>query len=419
MAKISFILRQNRSSYSVRMFMNAGKDHATLTLGITLDRSEQWSPDHPSGPVINHPCARSYNTILRARMAQAQEVLANLTLAHGPSGVTIDMLKTELQRQIDPTKAEREEKRRADEERRARSVEVIYYQFMHQHHGRTAEIYRDTMTRLRKFADLDTLQFEDITVPWIHKFDEFLSATRGVNSRSIDLRNIRAVCHYAWINDITTTYAWKAYSIKREEGDVDPLTVQQFSDIFKADMDPDLVHYRDMALLGFYLIGINLVDLHALTADNIKNGYLTYRRAKTGRKYTIKIEPEAEEILKKYQGKEHLLDWADSYKSHKDYMKHQNDALQKIGPYAIKSAKNKRGVTYYYKEYEAIMSDLTWYQFRHTWATFAASLDISKDIIALCLGHGKRTVTDVYINYDQKKIDDANRKVIDYALTLI
>lgn len=419
MAKASYILRQNRSSYSVRMFLNAGKSHATMTVGITLDGPEQWSPDNPSGPVVNHPCARAYNTLLRARLAQAQEVIANLTLAYGASGITIDMLRTELSRKIDPVKAEAQERQRIAEEQRARSVRVVYYRFMHEHHGRTAELYRETLTRIGQFADLDSLHFEDITVDWIRNFDTHLSATRGVNSRSIDLRNLRAVCHYAWMHDITTTYAWKAYTIRREEGDVDPITPQQFSAIFRADMDPDRIMYRDMALLGFCLIGINLVDLHSLTPDNIRNGYLTYRRAKTGRRYTIRIEPEAEAIISKYRGHDHLLSWADSYKSHKDFMKHQNDALQKIGPYTIKSDKNKRGVTYYYKEYSPIMPQLTWYQFRHTWATFAADLDIPKDIIALCLGHGRKTVTDVYVNYDQRKIDQANRRVIDYALSLI
>lgn len=51
---------------------------------------------------------------------------------------------------------------------------------------------------------------------------------------------------------------------------------------------------------------------------------------------------------------------------------------------------------------------------RHSWATIAASLDIPKETIAAALGHGGNSVTDIYINFDQKKIDEANRKVIDY-----
>ena len=31
------------------------------------------------------------------------------------------------------------------------------------------------------------------------------------------------------------------------------------------------------------------------------------------------------------------------------------------------------------------------------------------------LGHGGYSVTDIYIEFDMKKVDEANRKVIDYV----
>ena len=51
----------------------------------------------------------------------------------------------------------------------------------------------------------------------------------------------------------------------------------------------------------------------------------------------------------------------------------------------------------------------------HTSATIASSLDIPKETIAAALGHGGNTVTDIYIDFDQKKVDEANRKVIDHV----
>jgi integrase len=53
---------------------------------------------------------------------------------------------------------------------------------------------------------------------------------------------------------------------------------------------------------------------------------------------------------------------------------------------------------------------------RHTWATIAASIGIPKDTITSALGHsnGSKT-TEIYIKRDeQNRIDEANRKVIDY-----
>lgn len=53
---------------------------------------------------------------------------------------------------------------------------------------------------------------------------------------------------------------------------------------------------------------------------------------------------------------------------------------------------------------------------RRSWATIAAELDIPKDTIGKALGHSEwdSSTTDLYIKFDNKKIDEANRKVIDY-----
>ena len=37
----------------------------------------------------------------------------------------------------------------------------------------------------------------------------------------------------------------------------------------------------------------------------------------------------------------------------------------------------------------------------------------SKDVISAALGHGKKTVTDIYIKFDMRKVDAANRRIID------
>lgn len=54
---------------------------------------------------------------------------------------------------------------------------------------------------------------------------------------------------------------------------------------------------------------------------------------------------------------------------------------------------------------------------RHTWATVAAELDVPKEVIAHALGHSwaNSTTTDIYIHFDMRKVDKANRKVIDYV----
>ena len=80
----------------------------------------------------------------------------------------------------------------------------------------------------------------------------------------------------------------------------------------------------------FMLIGINVVDLFSL--KEIEDGRINYYRAKTHRLYSIKVEPEAEEIINKYAGTNWLVNIHDRYKNHTDYTKHINSALKEIGP---------------------------------------------------------------------------------------
>lgn len=54
---------------------------------------------------------------------------------------------------------------------------------------------------------------------------------------------------------------------------------------------------------------------------------------------------------------------------------------------------------------------------RHTWATIASRLDLPKEVISRGLGHSfGLSVTDIYIDFDNSKVDEANRRVIDYVL---
>lgn len=82
--------------------------------------------------------------------------------------------------------------------------------------------------------------------------------------------------------------------------------------------------------------------------------------------------------------------------------------LKQIGPVIRKGLGGK-------KERSPLFPEISSYWARHTWATVAASLDIPKETISAALGHEIGSeVTSIYIKFDRKKIDEANRKVIEY-----
>ena len=62
-----------------------------------------------------------------------------------------------------------------------------------------------------------------------------------------------------------------------------------------------------------------------------------------------------------------------------------------------------------------IAEGMTVYTARYTFASIGAELEIPRETIALCLGHSWADVTDHYIAYGTKRIDDAVRKIIEYV----
>lgn len=141
----------------------------------------------------------------------------------------------------------------------------------------------------------------------------------------------------------------------------------------------------------------------SLKSENLTSGgRIQYHRAKTNRLYDIKVEPEALELINKYRGKKYLLNPLDKYK---DYLHHMNDALKTLGRVY------KLGIGW---TGDSLFSDISSYWSRHTWATIAYQIDIPHDVIGQALGHAESDTTDIYIRYDNTKVDRANRQVIDY-----
>lgn len=264
---------------------------------------------------------------------------------------------------------------------------------------RTRDIYLSTQTAILKYRkDAAFLKFSDITLAWLHDFEAFLAKTSpSANARAIHLRNIRAIFNYAIDEGLTEAYPFRRFKIRNEATRKRALSVDQLRTLINAELPEWQNRHRDFFLLSFMLLGINTIDLCSLRRGDLIGDRIEFSRAKTHRLYSIKVEPEAEEIIKRYRGDSLLLNFADGLKNYRMYYNRLAIGLKQIG--------------------EALhLPALSSYWARHTWATIAASLDIPRDTIAHALGHGGNTVTDIYIDFDQAKVDEANRRVLDWVL---
>lgn len=376
---------------------------AHISLGIYLKPS-QWDTA-ACRAVGNAPSRTFVNEHASRVMLDAQRALLELQDAGGVKHLSATQLRDKIVALLFPGDK--------DETSAVGQFTEAFRRFIaKKEKPRTREIYEYTLQRLYKFCpELDTLGFEDITRDWLASFDKFLARTSPArNARNIHLRNIRAVFNDAIDDELTSAYPFRKMKIRNEETVKRSLTVEQLRTLFNYPVEPRQRQYLDMFILIFCLMGINITDLCALTPSDLSDGRISYRRAKTGKLYDIKVEPEAMEIINRHRGKAYLLDILDRYSNYKDYAQRLNRNLQEIGEVKIAGRGGR-------KTRRPLFPSITTYWARHSWATVAASLDIPKETISEALGHeiGSR-VTSIYINFDRRKVDEANRRVLDWVL---
>ena len=250
--------------------------------------------------------------------------------------------------------------------------------------------YTTTKYRLSLYCDPDVLRFSDLTYAWFEAWIKQME-DGGLKRNTVSkyLKVVKTVIKYAEDDGVQVNPAYKKIDSRAEtDTPMRNLPVQTLRRIRDTQVKGKTAMYKDAFMLSFYLIGINLADLLALPKDAIVNGRLHYKRAKTGKNYSVLVQPEAQAIIDKYPGKTHLLSFGEKVSC---FRMNCNDLLRKLEP------------------------GLTWYWARYSWANYAIDLDIPKDTVSEAMGHKHgSTVTGIYIKYSQDKADAANRQVLDY-----
>ena len=377
--------KRNKKNCHLRLAINQFGKTAYLSLDIVLDLDQ-----YVDGQVVKHPNAKTLNIYLNKILNQAQETIF-VNQVSGYSNLSAQQIRDKLEANLFSV---------------GKVTFLQYYEnFMNKKSGGTYEVYLNTYNRLKSYIKTD-ICFEEINKSWLQDFEMFLSSTNRKNSCNIHLRNIRAVFNDAIDNEVTTNYPFRNYRIRPEQTAKRSLSIEDLRFIFfDMQVEEHQECYLDYFKLIFLLCGINTIDLAHLT--EIVNGRIEYRRAKTHKLYSIKVEPEAMEIINRHKGTKYLLDILNEERTDfKSWQKRFNSNLKAFGKVEVGKHGKKTKTPYF--------PFLSTYWARHTWATIAAQLDIPKETIAKALGHSDNSVTDIYINFDKRKIDEANRQVIDY-----
>ena len=381
-------------------------------IGICL-LPEQW--DEANCKVTpKHPQHKALNLKLKSIIASVEAVMARY-IGWDVEGETI---YTEIEQTIFPERAEKKkiaEAQAAEEAARLiaekNSLTEVARRFTELKKPSTRLTYERTLKHIEAFISKgQSNNLDEVNKAWLTGFDNYLAESNpSPNARALHFRNLRAVFNYAIDEELTANYPFRRFKIKTVKTDKRSLTVETLRQILTYPIEEWQVAYRNMFKLSFMLMGINFADMLNLERGDMREGRIVFNRHKTARLYSMKVEPEAMELIEKYAGENHLLSIMDSRKDYLQYIRQTNNALRKIGDCERSGLGGK-------KKHNAICPDLSTYWARHTWATIAASLDIPKETIAAALGHGGNTVTDIYIDFDRRKVDEANRRVLDWVL---
>lgn len=402
MAKIKFILdkqvRKDGSNIVMLSFIHKGF-RKQATLGIKV-HPENWDTEKclVTTKEKNH---RHINQRLQYLRSAAECVI----LRH--YGLNSDgcAIYSDIEAVLFPEKVEEKK----EEARATNTLSEVARRFTELKKPSTRLTYERTLKHIETFiATGQSNNLDEVNKAWLTAFDNYLAESNpSPNARALHFRNLRAVFNYAIDEELTANYPFRRFKIKTVKTAKRNLTTEELRVVFNYAVEDWQVIYRDMFKLSFMLMGVNFADLLNLTRSEMRSGRIEFNRHKTARLYSMKIEPEAMELIQKYAGSEYLLSIMDGRKDYVQFIRQTNHALKCIGTKSVKGHAPKG---------EALFPGLTTYWARHTWATIAASLDIPKETIAAALGHGGNTVTDIYIDFDRRKVDEANRKVLDWVL---
>lgn len=377
-------------SYPIQVAVGFGTN-LYISTGISV-RAENW--DSISGQIINLREARQLNSAISALELQIQARVLELR----SRGILNKLTKAQLREMIKNTEL-------TNPTIGMPTLGELFDMVIASRRTEGTKItYRYTLSKLNGYCgDVYKVRLIDVDKLWASHFMQSLQDLSR-NSQSLVFSKLKSAMQYAYDEEIISKFPFRNLRMKMEETPMRVLTVEQMRLLSSMKLSGRKAECRDVFMLMFFLIGINISDLYKLKKENIVNGRLEYRRNKTGKLYSIKLEKEALSILDKYKGRKKLIKLFEGI-TVDSVISHYNYVLKRIGQMKVGA---DEGLS---------CPKLSTYYARYTWATLAAMLDVPRDTISESLGHSYGCpVTNVYIQFSRDKVDKANRRVIDYVL---
>jgi integrase/recombinase XerD len=240
------------------------------------------------------------------------------------------------------------------------------------------KIYQQSLSTISKEINLDipftALSYKDV----MNLETKLYKRGMSINGASVYLRTFRAVCNKAINQDIVKLewYPFRKHRMRKEKTVPRVMTMEEIKSYFSLNLPPTHPSYTywNIGRLIFMLRGINLRDLILLKPECLKNGRLIYRRAKTGKLYSIQVTPEITATLSTFTPNETLLGVLTGDRI---------SGIKHFKTVAIKSFDYLCSILFQ-PEHFRVISNQTWYEPGKTSATEGEQpIDVAYTIIAL------------------------------------
>ncbi|MDE5673920.1 MAG: site-specific integrase, partial [Muribaculaceae bacterium] len=271
---------------------------------------------------------------------------------------------------------------------------------------RTAETYKATLNSFRKFRNDKDLMLDSLSSEIMEAYEAW-HQQRGITPNTISFysRILRAVYNRAVEEDIIDNrnpfrhvYTGIDKTVKRAL----PLILIRRIKTLDLSPSPALDFARDMFLMSFYLRGMSFIDMTYLRKTDLRNGYVTYRRRKTGQRLMIEWTDEMQLIIDKYPANtsDYLLPIIRNTSTSERY------AYRNVGYNINHNLKIIAGMV-------GITIPLTLYVARHSWASAAKAKGVPLSVISEGMGHESEKTTRIYLaSLDTSVVDKANSLIL-------
>ena len=276
----------------------------------------------------------------------------------------------------------------------------------------TAHVYESALRSFTMFCGTAGVSFRQITRGNLKRYSSYLMDCHlRLNTISTYMRMLRCIYNRG-VDMHQTPYVHRMFrdvftGIDTRQKKAIP--INELHTLLNEDPQSDkLRRTQAIANLLFLFCGMPFVDLAHLRKSDLKDGYLTLRRRKTGMPLSARVDSRAMQLLERYRNRDdtspYLLCFLDGslegMAAYRDYLRILRLLNSKLRALAL---------------WRKVQGKVTSYTARHTWATVGKYCHIPIEIISEGLGHASVTTTEGYMKgFGNNRMDRANKVIMNY-----